>query len=113
MNTSFEVYYFAVFSGLPWFNFFKYILFSSHRSQKKKSLHGLSPRANYTDRATAACRRSDLPIFADNFYPCSPSTAPPVSVKHKISDSYKIRGKIIIFVFVIITILDKRQEDKR
>jgi hypothetical protein len=22
-------------------------------------LHGLSPRANYTDRATAACRRSD------------------------------------------------------
>jgi hypothetical protein len=26
---------------------------------KKKKLHGLSPRANYTDRATAACRRSD------------------------------------------------------
>jgi hypothetical protein len=25
----------------------------------KKKLHGLSPRANYTDRATAACRRSD------------------------------------------------------
>jgi hypothetical protein len=24
----------------------------------KKKLHGLSPRANYTDRATAACRRS-------------------------------------------------------
>jgi hypothetical protein len=24
----------------------------------KKNLHGLSPRANYTDRATAACRRS-------------------------------------------------------
>jgi hypothetical protein len=23
----------------------------------KKKLHGLSPRANYTDRATAACRR--------------------------------------------------------
>jgi hypothetical protein len=22
-------------------------------------LHGLSPRVNYTDRATAACRRSD------------------------------------------------------
>jgi hypothetical protein len=25
---------------------------------KKKKFHGLSPRANYTDRATAACRRS-------------------------------------------------------
>jgi hypothetical protein len=25
----------------------------------KKKLHGLSPRANYTDRATAACRRRD------------------------------------------------------
>jgi hypothetical protein len=25
---------------------------------KKKKLHGLSPRANYTDRATAACRGS-------------------------------------------------------
>jgi hypothetical protein len=25
----------------------------------KKKLHGLSPRANYTDRETAACRRSD------------------------------------------------------
>jgi hypothetical protein len=24
----------------------------------KKKLHGLSPQANYTDRATAACRRS-------------------------------------------------------
>jgi hypothetical protein len=28
-------------------------------SKTKKKLHGLSPRANYTDRATAACRRSD------------------------------------------------------
>jgi hypothetical protein len=26
---------------------------------QKTKLHGLSPRANYTDRATAACRRSD------------------------------------------------------
>jgi hypothetical protein len=24
--------------------------------------HGLSPRANYTDRATAACRRSDCQL---------------------------------------------------
>jgi hypothetical protein len=26
-------------------------------------LHGLSPRANYTDLATAACRRSDCQIL--------------------------------------------------
>jgi hypothetical protein len=26
--------------------------------KKKKQLHGLSPQANYTDRATAVCRRS-------------------------------------------------------
>jgi hypothetical protein len=30
-----------------------------------KNLHGLSPRANYTDRATAVCRRSDYQLFAD------------------------------------------------
>jgi hypothetical protein len=29
----------------------------------KKKLHGLSPRANYTDRATAACQRSDRQLF--------------------------------------------------
>jgi hypothetical protein len=29
---------------------------------KKKKLHGLSPRANYTDRGTAACRRSDCQL---------------------------------------------------
>jgi hypothetical protein len=34
------------------------------RETKKKFL-GLCPRANYTDRATAACRRSDRQIFAD------------------------------------------------
>jgi hypothetical protein len=28
-------------------------------------LHGLSPRANHPDRATAACRRSDCQPFAD------------------------------------------------
>jgi hypothetical protein len=28
-------------------------------------LHGLSPRANYTNRATAACRRSDCQLFVD------------------------------------------------
>jgi hypothetical protein len=30
---------------------------------KKTKLHGLSPRANYTDRATAACRRSDCQLM--------------------------------------------------
>jgi hypothetical protein len=29
----------------------------------KKKLLGLSPRANYTDRATAACRRSDCQLL--------------------------------------------------
>jgi hypothetical protein len=28
-------------------------------TKTKSKLHGLSPRANYTDRAAAACRRSD------------------------------------------------------
>jgi hypothetical protein len=32
---------------------------------KTTKLHGLSPRVNYTDRATAACRRSDCQLFAD------------------------------------------------
>jgi hypothetical protein len=29
----------------------------------QKKLHGLSPQANYTDRATAACRRSDCQLL--------------------------------------------------
>jgi hypothetical protein len=32
--------------------------------QTKNKLHGLSPRANYTDRATAAYRRSDWQLCA-------------------------------------------------
>jgi hypothetical protein len=32
-------------------------------TKKTKKLHGLSPRANYTDRATAACRRSDCQLL--------------------------------------------------
>jgi hypothetical protein len=34
-----------------------------HAITKKKKLHGLSPRANYTDRATATCRRSDCQLL--------------------------------------------------
>jgi hypothetical protein len=30
---------------------------------EKNKLHGLSPRVNYTDRATAACRRSDCQLL--------------------------------------------------
>jgi hypothetical protein len=41
------------------------LLADSHNILNKKKLHGLSPRANYTDRATAACRRSDCQLYAD------------------------------------------------
>jgi hypothetical protein len=34
-------------------------------TKQTNKLHGLSPRANYTDRATAACRRSECQLFAD------------------------------------------------
>jgi hypothetical protein len=34
------------------------ILTLLQRNLKKTKLRGLSPRVNYTDRATAACRRS-------------------------------------------------------
>jgi hypothetical protein len=33
------------------------------KTQTTNKLHGLSPRANYTDRATAACRRSDCQLL--------------------------------------------------
>jgi hypothetical protein len=33
--------------------------------RKQTKLRGLSPRANYTDRATTACRRSYCQLFAD------------------------------------------------
>jgi hypothetical protein len=36
------------------------VYFLLHKTKKK--LHGLSPRANYTDRATTACRRSDCQL---------------------------------------------------
>jgi hypothetical protein len=34
-----------------------------HSATKTKKLHGLSPRANYIDRATAVCRRSDCQLL--------------------------------------------------
>jgi hypothetical protein len=36
-------------------------LFIKYKTKTK--LHGLSPRANYTDRATAACRRCDCQLL--------------------------------------------------
>jgi hypothetical protein len=36
-----------------------------YRMKTKTKLRGLSPRENYTDRATAACRRNLVPNFAD------------------------------------------------
>jgi hypothetical protein len=48
--------------------FFSIIICSSkyldrkYKKTKPNKLHGLSPRANYTDRAIAACRRSDTDI---------------------------------------------------
>jgi hypothetical protein len=35
-----------------------YIRILSKKTEKKNKRRGLSPQANYTDRATAACRRS-------------------------------------------------------
>jgi hypothetical protein len=35
----------------------------SLQQKKTNKLHGLSPRANYTDRATAACWRSDCQLL--------------------------------------------------
>jgi hypothetical protein len=35
---------------------------SSAPCSQTPSIYGLSPRANYTDRATAACRRSDCQL---------------------------------------------------
>jgi hypothetical protein len=36
---------------------------SAKLKKKKTKLHGLSPRANYTNRATAACLRSDCQLL--------------------------------------------------
>jgi hypothetical protein len=36
---------------------------SYSRAKQPNKLHGLSPRANYTDRATTACQRSDCQLL--------------------------------------------------
>jgi hypothetical protein len=61
----------------------------------KTKLLGLSPRANYTDRATAACRRSDCQLFADRGYHVvsvtDPSELPPL-VGEVIANFLRIEG---------------------
>jgi hypothetical protein len=44
------------------FSYFSSIIEMKKREVVKLKLHGLSLRANYTDRATAACRRSDCQL---------------------------------------------------
>jgi hypothetical protein len=47
-------------------NDYKAVFLSSkecHSLKLKTKLHGLSPRANYADQATAACRRSDCQLL--------------------------------------------------
>jgi hypothetical protein len=41
---------------------------SLHPPKRRQKLHGLSPRANYTDPATAACRRSDCQLLRTDPY---------------------------------------------
>jgi hypothetical protein len=38
-------------------------LVMEHIKKLKTKLHGLSPRANYTDRAAATCRRSECQLL--------------------------------------------------
>jgi hypothetical protein len=54
---------------LNWNEQEKQLFIESTQNLEQKKLHGLSPRANYTDRATAACRRSDCQLFADRGVP--------------------------------------------
>jgi hypothetical protein len=47
-----------------WLRYFQYVwTFRDIMTSKKKKLHGPSPRANYTDRATVACRRSGCQLL--------------------------------------------------
>jgi hypothetical protein len=39
------------------------VLTNKQTNKQTNKLHGVSPRANYTDRATAACRRSDCELL--------------------------------------------------
>jgi hypothetical protein len=48
-NHGYTLFLHSINTAYPW----------CHDSHKTNELHGLSPRANYTDRATASCRQSD------------------------------------------------------
>jgi hypothetical protein len=49
-------------------SYYSYVNNNLSECSRKKKLHGLSPRPNSTDRATAACRRSDCQLSADRGY---------------------------------------------
>jgi hypothetical protein len=60
----------AVFAGnatCKWIVVFRFLCLNlsniSWFKTNKTKLHGLNPRTNYTDRATAACRRSDCQLL--------------------------------------------------
>jgi hypothetical protein len=46
-----------------WFAWISSRITDFHRENKTNKLHGQSQRANYTDRATAACRQSDCQLL--------------------------------------------------
>jgi hypothetical protein len=53
-------------NGFSWLRIRSLVVTATRLSTlQEKKLHGLSPRANYIDRATDACRRSDCQTFAD------------------------------------------------
>jgi hypothetical protein len=47
-----------VYNLKDYYFYFLVLIFSTRYTLKKTKLRGRSPQANYTDRATAACRRS-------------------------------------------------------
>jgi hypothetical protein len=48
---------------MVWFNVEHEFGREAQQTKQTNKLHGLSPRANYTDPATAACRRSDCQLL--------------------------------------------------
>jgi hypothetical protein len=83
-------------------------------------LHGLSPRANYTDRATAVCQRSDLPTFADrgchvvrghqifNVLILMPVSNKENAGSRMCSDVTKLKAWLLHFMFTDVKIQDMR-----
>jgi hypothetical protein len=74
-------------------------------NKQTNKLHGLSSRANYTDRATAACRRSDCQLLriegllsstqccSPNFYPHEPLIS---SYAHAVNSKIVLQTRVIL-----------------